>query len=107
MMTLRKVMAAGAIVLGGLVGVGAASPAHAGVYLGGVDMQGACNNQYPGMGLRAVVLDQRNAYSWVCTSPWGYRQGIDVTRQCRVQYGWSAYAGLWDSRNPYSWFCQR
>jgi hypothetical protein len=84
-------------------------PAVAGVYLGGVSMQGACDNQYPGQGRRAVVRDQRNAYSWRCGT--GVVPvadgGIDVNRQCRAQYGSAAYAGLSNAGNPYSWYCQR
>ncbi|TYC70775.1 hypothetical protein EH183_33820 [Streptomyces sp. CB01881] len=72
-----------------------------------MDMQRGCNTQYPGYGLRAVVTDQHNAYSWRCTSPWGYSVGIDVNKECVTQYGAGASAGLTDPRNPYTWFCRR
>ena len=85
----------------------AADQASASTRLGGVDMQRACDTQYPGFGLAARVLDQHNAYSWRCVAPWDNTRGIDVNRACANQYGGGAYAGLGDSRNPYSWYCQR
>jgi hypothetical protein len=97
-------MTSGALVAGTLA---ASAPASASTYLGGVDMQRACDVQYPGFGLRAVVQNQYNAYSWKCVSPWGYTAGIDVNRECVTQYGPGAYAGLWNRYNPYTWFCQR
>lgn len=51
----------------------------------GVDMQRACNKQYPAFGLKAEVLDQRNAYSWRCTAPWDNTRGIDVNATCVEQ----------------------
>ncbi|WP_208693244.1 hypothetical protein [Streptomyces sp. CB01881] len=53
------------------------------------------------------MTDQHNAYSWRCTSPWGYSVGIDVNKECVTQYGAGASAGLTDPRNPYTWFCRR
>jgi len=67
-------------------------------------MQGACNAQYLGQGRQAVVLDQRNAYSWVCRST--DNAGIDVNKSCSSKYGYGATSGLVDASNPYSWFCQ-
>jgi hypothetical protein len=87
--------------------IGSAELAGATTILGGVDMQGACNEQYPAYGLRAVVTDQHNAFSWRCTSPWGYSVGIDVNRECRVQYGSGAYSVLLNASDPYSWRCGR
>lgn len=75
--------------------------------LGGVDMQNACNRQYPGQGRQAVVQDRNNAYSWVCRSAFGHRGGIDVNKQCAAQYGRGAYAGLRNQRDAFSWYCQR
>jgi hypothetical protein len=84
----------------------AASPASAATTrLGGVDMQRACNLQYPGRGTQAVVTDWSNAYSWQCRSA-SFAGGIDVNAECAVQYGTGAYAGLDDRTNPYTWFCQ-
>jgi hypothetical protein len=90
-----------------IAGLAGASPAFASTYLGGVDMQRACDTQYLGYGLRAVVLDQHNAFSWKCRSPWGYTAGIDVNRECVTQYGGGASAGLVSQTNPYSWYCKR
>jgi hypothetical protein len=87
--------------------VGTATEAAAATRLGGVDMQRACDKQYPGFGLQAVVLDQNNAFSWRCAAPWDNTRGIDVNKACAEQYGPGAFAGLDSVRNPYSWFCQR
>jgi hypothetical protein len=84
-----------------------ATDAAASTYLGGVDMQRACDTQYAGFGLRAVVTDQHNAFSWRCTAPWGYSAGIDVNKECVTQYGGGAFSGLGNTSNPYSWYCQR
>jgi hypothetical protein len=101
-------MTSGALAAGTLA---ASAPASASTYLGGVNMQQACAVQYPGFGLRAVVQNQYNAYSWKCAQlpwwPWGHAVGIDVNRECVTQYGPGAHAGLWNSYNPYTWFCQR
>jgi hypothetical protein len=83
-----------------------ASPASAAtVRLGGVDMQRACDTQYPGRGLRAVVTNWASAYSWQCVSA-GFSGGIDVNAECVTQYGQGAYAGLDNPGNPYTWYCQ-
>jgi len=74
-------------------------------FLGGVDMQRACNEQYPGRGTTATVTNGSSAYSCVCAAP-SFSGGIDVTRECASQYGAGAYAGLTDSTNPYTWYCQ-
>jgi hypothetical protein len=85
----------------------AAPEAAAATRLGGVDMQRACDTQYTGFGLRAVVTDQHNAFSWRCTAPWGYSAGIDINRECVTQYGAGASSGLGSTSDPYSWYCQR
>lgn len=109
---LRRLRAA--LATAALVGAGAttvlatATPASASVYLGGVDMQRACNDQYgASLGLLAEVTNQRDAFSWRCTAPFDRTRGIDVNKACVTQYGRGAYAGLRDGRNPYSWYCQR
>ena len=101
-----------ALVVAGAIGiaasvVGTALPASAATQLGGVDMQRACNNQYPGMGLRATVLDPGNAYSWRCRAPWGYTAGLNLNAACNEQYGGGAWATPLDPRNAYSWRCYR
>lgn len=90
--------------------LGTAPSASAAIRLGGVDMQRACSVQWAHFGpTTAIVLDQRNAYSWKCRSNYTgvIVGGIDVNRQCVYQYGWGAYAGLGSTTNPYSWYCQR
>jgi hypothetical protein len=93
------------------IGMLATAPsASAAIRLGGVDMQRACSVQWKHFGpTTAIVLDQRNAYSWKCRSNYTgvIVGGIDVNRQCADQYGWDAYAGLGSTSNPYSWYCQR
>src|SRR6266568_1808133 len=69
--------------------------------LGGVDMQRACDTQYPGRGLRAVATNMSSAYSWQCTGP-GVSLGIDVTAECRTQYGYGAVSAV---SNPGSAYC--
>ncbi|WP_328743811.1 hypothetical protein OHT57_00565 [Streptomyces sp. NBC_00285] len=89
-----------------LFGMGSISASAA--TLGGVDMQRACNTQYPpSFGLKAVVLDQHNAYSWRCAAPWDNTRQINVNAACANQYGPGAYAGLGSATNPYSWYCRR
>ena len=81
-----------------LAGAGSASAAEARpagvVRLGGVSMQGACNNQYPGEGRRSIALNPQDAGSWRCkrvvTAPrpgapvYVYYGWINVTAECRV-----------------------
>ena len=107
--TIRRAIATAAIVAGIAAATALTAPAaSAAAVVGGVDMQRACNTQYPpSFGLRAVVLDQRNAYSWRCAAPWDSTRGIDVNRACANQYGSGAWSGPRDSRNPYSRYCQR
>jgi surface antigen len=80
-------------------------PPAAGSPIGGVNMQAACDIQYPGQGRRAVVLDAHNAYSWVCASGAG-NAGINVNGACATQYGYGATSGLTDASNPYTWYCR-
>jgi hypothetical protein len=72
--------------------------------LGGVDMQRACDAQYPGRGLRAVATNPSSAYSWQCTGP-GASLGIDVTGECRTQYGYGAVSAAADPASAWSWYC--
>jgi surface antigen len=72
--------------------------------LGGVDMQRACNTQYPGAGLKAVATNPGSAYSWQCTGP-GVSRGIDVTAECRTQYGNGAVSAVSDPNSAWSWYC--
>jgi len=85
----------------------AAAPASAATQLGGVSMQQACNQQYPGMGLTATVTNASSAYSWRCRSPWGYSGQINVNSACANQYGAGAYSNALNPSDPYSWRCFR
>jgi hypothetical protein len=94
-----------------LVGVASvvlsAVPAHAATRLGGVSMAAACQNQWPGS---EVALIANNAVSWKCrfwSSLGPVYYGIDTSKQCRVQYGSSAYAAYSNYNDPYSWSCYR
>lgn len=84
------------------------APAAASEVLGGIDMQRACNTQYyDAFNIRAVVLNESDAYSWRCVKDEDTTNGIDVNMACVIQYGGEARAGLtfwWDA---YSWFCLR
>jgi hypothetical protein len=95
-----------AALLAGVAGTAIVSePAAAAT--GGVDMQAACNNQYPGQGRRAAVR-VNNVYGWRCvTGVVPVADGnIDVWRQCRTQYNNpSAYGAYSNYNNPYSWYC--
>jgi hypothetical protein len=97
------------ICLAGLIGagVGTAASANAATILGGVSMQHACDVQYPGYGLSAVVTNQHSAYSWRCTSPWGYSGGISVAQECLAEYGGGAFPVVLNQYDPYSWRCER
>jgi hypothetical protein len=102
---MKRILTITAIAGLALFGLGSV-PASA-TSLGGVDMQRACDTQYPGFGLKAVVLDQYNAYSWRCAAPYDNTRGIDVNAACANQYGYGAYSDLGNIRNPYSWYCER
>jgi len=108
-MRLRRITVTAAAILLGLGGATAiAAPAAASNRLGGVDMQAACNNQYPGQGRIAKVLTY-NVYGWKCvTGVVPVAPGdISVWQQCQVQYGAGrgVYAGYTNYYNPYSWSC--
>jgi Protein of unknown function (DUF2690) len=106
MTAMRKVLAMAAVVAAATLGVVAVpNAASATTRLGGVDMQAACNAQYPGLGSRATVTDPSSAYSWRCVTA-NASYGIDVNRACATQWWPGAYAGLGSSTNPYSWYCQ-
>jgi hypothetical protein len=87
----------------------AGGPTSGGTYLGPVNMQDACTNQYPEQGRVAAVGDPHNAFSWICIYPsWDLPYGgISVDKQCVVQYGIGARSGLRDRKDPASWYCQR
>ncbi len=74
--------------------------------LGGVDMQHACDAQYPGRSLQAVATDLNNAYSWRCTGP-GVSLSIDVTQECIAQYGNGAVSAVANPASAWSWYCYR
>lgn len=108
-MGIRRIAVTAAAVLLGLGGATAvAAPAAAANRLGGVDMQAACNYQYPGQGRLAKVVTW-NVYGWKCvTGVVPVAPGdISVWTQCQVQYGWGrgVYANFTDYRNPFTWGC--
>ena len=97
------VVAATLLGLGGATAV--AAPASAAT--GPVNMQAACNEQYPGQG-RIAKVRTNNVFGWKCvTGVVPVADGdIDVWRQCRIQYGNpNAYGAYSDFNNPYSWYC--
>lgn len=82
-------------------------PAEPGEPLGSVDLQAACDAQYPGQDRVALTLDQTSAYTWVCESPTGERGGIEVSDECTRLHGVDARAVATDPGDPYSWICER
>lgn len=72
--------------------------------LGGIDVQAACSHQFAGS--KAVVANN-NVYGWVCVSQDGAVHGVNLNKQCAVQYGNGASATYSDFKNPYSWTCRR
>jgi hypothetical protein len=97
----------GAALAGMFLPVAAAAPASAATVLGGVDMQAACNIQYPGQGRKAKIRTW-NVYGWKCvTGVVPVADGdIDVWKQCRTQYNKpNAYGNFRNYYDPYSWYC--
>jgi len=73
--------------------------------LGGVSMQTACSLQYAGQNRQAVVRDYHSAFSWACyNAAYGYG-GINVTAECKHEYGYGAVAYYTDASSPWSWYC--
>ncbi len=87
-----------------------AQPAVAATRLGGVDMQAACNNQYPGQGRVAKVVTW-NVYGWRCvTGVVPVAPGnISTWEQCQVQFGRNqgVYSDYTNYGDPFSWGCYR
>ena len=75
--------------------------------LGGVNMQAACNAQYPqynNPSLTAVATNTNSAYSWRCIRP-GVSLGIDVNAECQAQYGYGAISAVSNPASAWSWYC--
>jgi hypothetical protein len=72
--------------------------------LAGVDMQRACNTPYPGQGLRVAATSTNSAYICQCTGS-GVSLGIDVTAECRTQYGYGALSVASTPGSAWSWHC--
>jgi hypothetical protein len=88
----------------GIPQCGVPAPSEGGSLGGGVNMQSACNAQYPGRGLTATATDSKNVYSWKCVGS-GVSLGIDVGSQCRAQYGGGAVAAAANPASAGSWYC--
>ncbi len=105
---MKRILTIALLGAGLTLGAASATPAMAATSLGGVDMQQACNTQYPSAGLIALVTDSNSAFSWRCVNTTsGFQIGINVNTACASQYGAGATAAYWDAGNPYSWYCQR
>lgn len=74
--------------------------------LGGVNMQTACDKQYPGKSYKAKVTNSTSAYSWKCVKG-STMKSIDVTKECKRRYTSLASGRVADAHNPYSWYCYR
>jgi hypothetical protein len=105
--TLWSTSVAAILVAGGLT-FATATPAQAATQLGGVSVQGACNVQYPGT---SAVVVANNVFGWRCRTYWSGGpvdySNINLSQQCRAQYGNGAYASYLDYNNAYSWRCYR
>lgn len=90
------------------IGTATAPSGSAATALGGIDISGACADQWPGTVARLV---SNNVYGWRCRVYYsvGWRDfGVDLNRACRTQYGRSnAYAKYGNYNDPYSWRCYR
>jgi hypothetical protein len=88
----------------------AAAPASAATRLGGINMQAACDDQYPGQG-RIAKIRTWNVYGWKCvTGVVPVADGdISTWRQCQNQFGWNrgVYSNYTNYNDPYSWGCYR
>lgn len=73
--------------------------------LGGIDVQAACSQQFPGS--KAVVNPKANVYGWRCYGTDHKAHGVNLNKQCVVQYGSGAVATYSDFNNPLSWHCRR
>jgi hypothetical protein len=111
---IRPRLLAGSVVSAAIVLTAAtatmAPAAHASTRLGGISVQGACNNQWQES---TAVLIANNVFGWRCKYQEGlgggevYYGSINLNQQCVYQYGNGAYAAYSDYNNPYSWSCYR
>src|ERR1039457_6046107 len=101
----RRLIAVGVTLAAGVGLAGLAAPAAFAGVDGGVDMNGACANQY-GPGAHTYPPDGGNVYDWSCNSSTGVKLGgINVQEQCVAQYGAGAEAQSSDYTDPYTWYC--
>lgn len=75
--------------------------------LGPVDLQAACDAQYPGENRTALTRESTSAYTWVCESPTGASGGIEVLDECVRLFGRDVVAVATDPGDPDSWICER
>ncbi|KAE9382095.1 hypothetical protein N431DRAFT_491337 [Stipitochalara longipes BDJ] len=74
-------------------------------YVGGVNMQAACQEQYANPSEQAI-LSGSTAFDWWCYDPNGSGNGgaINVNEYCQFTYGGSAYASS-QGGGAYDWGC--
>lgn len=75
---------------------------------GSVSMYDACRTQYEGAYDHNVYVDPSNwtVFGWRCQL--NHLPGsvsLDVSRECKREYGSRAVAKYEDYNNPYSWYC--
>ncbi|PSR84023.1 hypothetical protein BD289DRAFT_434946 [Coniella lustricola] len=76
----------------------------AATYVGGVDMQAACQEQYANSSEQGILTGS-SAYDWVCYNPsTGASGSVDVNEYCQYTYGGSAYADP-QGGGAYDWGC--
>ena len=79
------------------------STALAGTYLGGIDMNRACNEQWP---RRYAQQHGNGCDAWKCEANWDYVQlSVDVNRACSKQHGGGAYG--YCTSGAWGWGCYR
>ena len=94
---------AAAVVVGSVATV---SPAYAATRLGGINIAGACGEQYGGWAWLDPAI-RPAAYGWRCLTS-GPPLSVDLHRACRVQYNnEKAYAVVGNVADPYSWYCAK
>ncbi|TRW88801.1 hypothetical protein FK535_00495 [Mycolicibacterium sp. 018/SC-01/001] len=80
--------------------------AEARAVVGDIVVDAACVYQY--RTATWATLYEQNANGWQCISnEWKAtdHRSVDMSRECRRNYGASAYADYLDFNNPYSWRC--
>ena len=99
-----SLLVAGALAAMGLT-FGISAPAQAAT-LGGVSVWNACVYQHGTPSY--LVISPYNVYGWKCQYNGGWNAvyyGVDLSQECRREYGSYASASYTNYNDPYSWYC--